>query len=155
MARDKPIPLTADGRANLEAELDRLVHHERPAIVARVSSTRSEGDLKENFGYHDARQELGMLDGRVQTIQAILRDAVLITDIPADGTVRLGSRVTVRDEFGDCTYTVVGSTEADVARGLISWESPLGSALAGRRPGDRVSFASPSGTREVAVVDVA
>jgi transcription elongation factor GreA len=154
MARGKPIPLTAEGRANLEAELHQLARVRRPAIVARVASTRAEGDLSENFGYHDARQELGMLDGRIQTIEAILRDAVVITDIPSDGTVRLGSRVTVRDEFGESVYTIVGATEADVARGLISHESPLGSALAGRSPGEAVSFASPGGERKVTIVAV-
>jgi transcription elongation factor GreA len=154
MARGKPIPLTAEGRANLEAELQQLVQVQRPAIVARVASTRNEGDLSENFGYHDARRELGMLDGRVQTIEAILRDAVVITELPSDGTVRLGSRVKVRDEFGESDYTIVGATEADVARGLISHESPLGSALAGKAAGDSVSFASPGGERRVTIVDV-
>lgn len=154
MSTNKPIPLTPEGRADLEAELERLVKVERPKIVKRVSETRAEGDLKENFGYHDARQELGMLDGRVQTIEATLRNAVVVEDVPKDGTVRMRSTVTLRDEFGESTYTIVGPAEADVTRGLISTESPLGAALEGRRAGDSVSFAAPNGTREVTIVSV-
>ncbi|MGI8847591.1 MAG: GreA/GreB family elongation factor [Candidatus Dormibacteria bacterium] len=154
MSERKPVLLTEDGRGRLEAELHDLVHKQRPAIVERVASTRAEGDLKENFGYHDARQALGMLDGRVQTIEAMLRQAEIIRDATPDGTVQLGSTVTVHDEFGESVYHIVGQAEADVAKGLISNESPLGGALAGKRAGDSVFFSTPGGTREATVVAV-
>ena len=121
-------------------------------MVQRVASARSDGDLKENFAYHDARRDLGMLDGRVQTIEGILRNAVAVSDTEAGGTIGLGSEVVVRDEYGETEYRLVGPTETDLARGWISIASPLGSALVGQKAGDRVAFATPSGERSATVV---
>src|SRR6202049_1202022 len=145
MADDKTVHLTAAGRANLEAELRDLVDNRRAAIVRRVATAREEGDLSENFAYHDARRELGLLDGRVQTIEAMLRNAKVMQTTVGD-IVGLGSTVTVRDEFGESTYVIVGPVEADVAAGRISMVSPLGAAVMGRTAGDEVSFTSPGGT---------
>ncbi|MFN2568314.1 MAG: GreA/GreB family elongation factor [Candidatus Dormibacteria bacterium] len=154
MPARRAVPLTAEGKARLEAELHDLIQTRRPEIVARVSTTRAEGDLRENFGYHDARQALGMLDGRVEAIEAMLRDAEVFTTDEGDGTVQLGSRVTVRHEAGDAVYTLVGPAEVDVARGRISNESPLGAALQGNRAGARVPFDTPAGTREIEIMAV-
>lgn len=154
MDRDEPIPLSADGHAALEAELTTLLE-ERPVIVKRVAAAREQGDLRENFAYHDARRELGMLDGRVATIQATLRRAVIV-EAAAGGSdsVVLGSTVTVKDDFGETTYTVVGPAEADIAAGRISLQSPLGAALAGCKAGDTATFEAPAGERTVTVVSV-
>jgi transcription elongation factor GreA len=153
MDTDKTVHLTAGGRDRLEEELRDLVQNRRPTIVRRVATARAEGDLSENFAYHDARQELGLLDGRVQTIEAMLRHAqVMETTVGA--VVGLGSTVTVRDEFGESTYVIVGPVEADVAGGRISMVSPLGAALMGRTVGDEVSFGSPGGTRTAVIIDV-
>ncbi|MDQ6855494.1 MAG: transcription elongation factor GreA, partial [Candidatus Dormibacteraeota bacterium] len=78
MASDKTVHLTPEGRDRLEQELRDLVENRRPVIVQRVATARAEGDLSENFAYHDARQELGLLDGRVQTIKATLRNAQVL-----------------------------------------------------------------------------
>jgi transcription elongation factor GreA len=150
MASDKTVHLTADGRARLEDELRDLVDNRRPVIVQRVATARAEGDLSENFAYHDARQELGLLDGRVQTIEAMLRNAKVMETTVGD-VVGLGSTVTIRDEFGESTYVIVGPVEADVAAGRISMVSPLGAALMGRTVGDEVSFSSPGGTRSAII----
>ena len=154
MSVQKPIQLTPAGKAALEAELRQLVDEKRPEIVARVATARQEGDLRENFAYHDARRELGLLDGRVQTIEATLRHCVVVEAGPQDGSVKLGATVVVRDEFGESEYTVVVPAEADITKGRISLESPLGEALVGRRAGDEVSFASPGGDRRATVVEV-
>lgn len=153
MTDDKTVHLTAEGRAKLEAELHDLVENRRPVIVRRVATAREEGDLKENFAYHDARQELGLLDGRVQTIEAMLRHAQ-VTEATVGDVVGLGSTVTVRDEFGETTYVIVGPVEADVAGGRISMVSPLGAALMGRTVGDEVTFSSPGGSRAATVTAV-
>ena len=134
MASDKTVHLTADGRARLEDELRELVDNRRRVIVQRVATARAEGDLSENFAYHDARQELGLLDGRVQTIEAMLRNAKVMETTVGD-VVGLGSTVTIRDEFGESTYVIVGPVEADVAAGRISMVSPLGAALRGTNRG--------------------
>jgi transcription elongation factor GreA len=153
MASDKTVHLTREGRDRLEEELRDLVDNRRPVIVQRVATARAEGDLSENFAYHDARQELGLLDGRVQTIEAMLRNAQVMETTVGD-VVGLGSTVTVRDEFGESTYVIVGPVEADVAGGRISMVSPLGAALMGRTVGDEVSFASPGGMRSAIIAAV-
>jgi len=150
----KPVLLTAEGHAALIAEMRELIDVKRPEIVHRVAVARAEGDLSENFAYHDARRELGHLDGRVQTIEAMLRHAELVSPPAYDGTVSLGATVIVRDDFGDSEYTIVVPAEADIARQRISLESPLGSALSGHRAGDEVSFDTPGGARRVAIVEV-
>ena len=151
--KHEPIPVTAGGIEALKAELAEL-RAKRPAMVSRVASARSDGDLRENFAYHDARRDLGMLDGRVQTIENTLARAVVIEEGPSDGAVAMGAQVVVRDEFGEMSYSLVGPAEADVAKGRISVESPLGTALVGRRVGDRVSFETPGGERSAEIVSV-
>lgn len=153
MADDRTVHLTAEGRAKLEAELHDLIDNRRPVIVRRVATARAEGDLSENFAYHDARRELGLLDGRVQTLEAQLRHAK-VTEATVGDVVGLGSTVTVRDEFGETTYVIVGPVEADVAGGRISMVSPLGAALMGRTIGDEVEFTTPGGTRAATITAV-
>lgn len=148
-----PIPITAQGLKALQEELADL-REQRPTLVERVASARSDGDLKENFAYHDARQDLGMLDGRVQTIEGLLAGATVIAEVEADGSVRLGSTVVVRDEFGESNFKVVGPAEVDLARGWISHESPLGTALLGGRVGETVTFETPGGARSAEIVAV-
>ena len=150
---DEPIPITAAGLDALKAELKEL-QARRPGMVDRVANARSDGDLKENFAYHDGRHDLGMLDGRVETIEAILANAAVADDASSDGSIGLGATVVVKDEFGESTYALVGPAEADIARGMISIASPMGAALVGRRVGDRISFTSPGGEREATVVEV-
>ncbi len=147
------IPMTASGFDALKAELDGL-RAKRPAMVEEVAAARSQGDLSENFAYHDARQNLGMLDGRIQTIEATLTRAQVVEESDANGVARIGSTVVVRDEFGESTYQIVGPREGNMARGLMSIASPLGSALVDHRAGDIVTFKTPGGERQATVVSV-
>jgi transcription elongation factor GreA len=151
--RDSQIPMTAVGFGALKAELAEL-RARRPALVEEVAAARSQGDLSENFAYHDARQHLGMLDGRIQTIEATLARVQVVEDNEAEGVARIGSTVVVRDEFGESTYQIVGPTEGNMARGLLSTASPLGSALLEHSAGDTVTFNSPGGKREATIVSV-
>ena len=155
MAQEKhaPIPMTAFGFEALKAELAEL-RARRPAMVDEVAAARSQGDLSENFGYHDARQHLGMLDGRIQTIENTLRRAQVVDGAGSSGVVRIGSKVVVRDEFGEASYEIVGPTEGNMARGLMSVAAPLGRALVDRRAGDTVSFTTPAGERKATIVRV-
>jgi transcription elongation factor GreA len=147
------IPMTAAGFETLKAELAEL-RARRPAMVEEVAAARSQGDLSENFAYHDARQQLGMLDGRIQTIEGTLSRAQVLEEGDAHGVARIGSTVVVRDEFGESRYQIVGPTEGNMARGLMSVASPLGSALVDRRAGDTVTFKTPGGERRATVVSV-
>src|SRR2546421_4663727 len=148
-----PIPMTAAGLETLKAELEGL-RARRPALVEEVAAARSQGDLSENFAYHDARQHLGMLDGRVQTIEATLARVQVIEETGAKDVARIGSTVVVRDEFGESTYQIVGPSEGNMARGLMSTASPLGSALLDHQAGDTVTFKTPGGERQATVVNV-
>lgn len=146
--------MTQSGYEALKAELAELKAR-RPALVDEVANARSQGDLSENFAYHDARQHLGMLDGRIQTIENSLRLAEVVGDAGAADVVQIGSRVVIRDEFGESTYEIVGPTEGNMARGLLSVAAPLGKALVDRSAGDTVTFSSPGGERKVTIVSVA
>jgi len=154
MSRNDPIPMTAAGRLSLEVELAHLTGERRPEIVSRISTTRDEGDLKENAGYHQAREDQSIVEGRIQEIEALLRLAVIIEEGSADGAARLGSTVTVRDEFGETMYHLVGPTEVDVATGRISADSPVGQALIGAREGSEVVVDAPNGARTMRVTQV-
>ena len=155
MAPEKgaPIPMTSAGLEALKAELAEL-RARRPAMVAEVASARSQGDLSENFAYHDARQHLGMLDGRIQTVENTLKRAEVVEETGATGVIRIGSRVVISDEFGESSYEIVGPTEGNMARGMLSVASPLGAALVDRRAGDSVTFKTPAGEGRATVVSV-
>jgi transcription elongation factor GreA len=146
--------MTAAGFAAMKAELEDL-KAKRPALVAELSNARSQGDLSENFAYHDARRQLGMLDGRIQTLEDSLRRAEVISERSGrNGLIAIGSKVVIRDEYGESTYEMVGPTEGDLGRGLLSVASPLGKALLKRREGETVSFDTPGGQRQAEVVSV-
>ena len=155
MAPEKgaPIPMTSAGLEALKAELAEL-RARRPAMVAEVASARSQGDLSENFAYHDARQHLGMLDGRIQTVENTLKRAEVVEETGATGVIRIGSRVVISDEFGESSYEIVGPTEGNMARGMLSVASPLGAALVDRRAGDSVTFKTPAGEGRATVVRI-
>ena len=146
--------MTAAGFAALKQELEGL-KAKRPSLVAELANARSQGDLSENFGYQDARRQLGMLDGRIQTLEDSLRRAQVISEAPdRNGLIAMGSKVVVRDEYGESTYEIVGPTEGDLGRGLLSVASPLGKALLTRREGDTVTFNTPSDQRQAEIVKV-
>jgi transcription elongation factor GreA len=146
-------PMTAAGRSALEAELAELVDR-RTEVVQRIADTRSQGDLRENAGYHQAREDQSRLEGRILAAEAMLRTAEVIEEGSSDGTVSLGSTVTVADEFGETVYIVVGAHEADPTAGRLSHLSPVGRALLGHRGGDTVTVQTPGGGRQIRLVRV-
>jgi transcription elongation factor GreA len=151
---DRPVLLTQDGLKKLQAELEELKTAKRAEIAERIKYAMDFGDISENAEYEDAKNEQGMLEGRILTLENMIRNAVIIADAAADGVVQIGSTVEVKDEFGKQTYTVVGPAEADVASGRISHESPVGKALMGRKVGEKVMVMTPGGEREVKIVKI-
>jgi transcription elongation factor GreA len=152
---ERPVLLTTEGLRQLEVELDQLVQVRRAEIAERIRHARDFGDISENAEYTEAKNEQSLLEGRIQTLEAMIRNAVLIEDEPReDGVVTVGASVTVTDDDGDETYAIVGAAEADPLRGRISNESPLGRALLGHRAGDQVEWTSPSGTSRVTILAV-
>jgi transcription elongation factor GreA len=127
-------------------------------VVARIKAARELGDLRENSEYHAARAEQSFLEGRVQTLEERLRNAVLIDEPDAAASavsiVRLGSVVTVEVAGEHLTYAVVGSNDADLAAGRISTASPVGAALLGSRVGDDVQVRTPRGPVAYRVIGI-
>ena len=152
---ERPVLLTKEGLRQLEVELDQLVQVRRAEIAERIRHARDFGDISENAEYTEAKNEQSLVEGRIQMLEAMIRNAVLIEDEPReDGVVTVGASVTVTDEDGDETYAIVGAAEADPLRGRISNESPLGRALLGHRAGDEVEWTSPSGISRVTILAV-
>jgi len=148
---DKPVLLTKEGLDKLQTELDELRTVRRPEIAERIKYAKEFGDITENAEYEDAKNEQGMLEGRILTLEMMVRNAVIIEQAEVGGVVQVGSTVEVKDEYGTQSFTIVGPAEVDVTSGRISMESPVGKALLGRRIGDLVEVQSPGGVRELKV----
>jgi transcription elongation factor GreA len=139
--------LTAEGAEELQRELDRLITVRRPELATKLTEAVAEGDLKENANYHDAKEQLAFVEGRIQYLENILRSAEIISNSGKSDAVVVGSKVTIVEDGADDeeVYTIVGAAEANPSEGKISHLSPIGSALIGAKKGDKVRVATPSG----------
>lgn len=145
--------LTATGLDRLEAELAELQEVQRPAVVARIKAARELGDLRENADYEAARREQSFIEGRVQAVEAILRNAHVVDEATGHEVI-VGAGVVLEQDGEPHEYRIVGSSEANPAEGRISYVSPLGSALIGRHAGEEVVVKTPSGDRRYRIVEV-
>ena len=139
MSNDKPEQLTSGQKAQLEAELADLEGPRRAEVVQAIASARSFGDLSENFEYHAAKNEQGLLERRITLLKDRLDRAVVIDGAGAGDTVGVGSRVEIEDEQGELLQVEISSV------GGVSPDSPLGRALLGRKVGDEVQVEAPRG----------
>ena len=139
--------LTAEGKAELERELDQLLNVRRPELARKLKDAVAEGDLKENADYHDAKEQQAFLEGRIQYLENVLRSATVIANDGSTDVVRLGSEITIVEDGMDDeeTYVIVGAAEANPREGKISHESPIGAALLGHKKGDKVRVNTPGG----------
>ena len=148
---DKPVLLTKDGITKLERELDELRTVRRAEVAERIKYAKDFGDISENAEYEEAKNEQGMVEGRILVLENMLRNVVVIEEGGRGGVIGVGSSVEVQDEFGKQSFTIVGPAEVDVANGRISLESPVGKALLGHKVGDEVEVQSPAGSRKVKI----
>ncbi len=150
------VPMTIAGHQRLEEELKHLKHTERPAVIKAIEEARAHGDLSENAEYHAAKEQQGMIEGRIQQIEDSLSRAEVIDPKDLSGSkVVFASTVTIADEDDkESTYQIVGVDEVDVAAGKISYSSPIGHALIGRNLGDEVEVKTPSGETYYEIVKV-
>jgi transcription elongation factor GreA len=147
--------LTPEGREKLEEELELLTTVRRKDVAKAIHDAKMDGDVSENAGYEEAKRQQGFLEGRIMTVEAMLKSAVLIELNGPSDMVILGSCVTVvEDGLDPEAYTIVGSAEADPGQGRISNESPLGKALLGHGIGDKVSFETPGGPAEMEILSI-
>jgi transcription elongation factor GreA len=151
---DRPVFLTKEGRDALRAELEHLRHVRRPEVTARIQDAQEHTDITANGEFHEARNELAFIEGRVLELERILRDATVVSTHTGD-RVGLGCTVVVEDETGAReTFQIVGSPEARPLEGKISNESPVGRALMDKRVGDTVTAAVPSGAVTYSIVSI-
>jgi transcription elongation factor GreA len=154
---EKEVLLTPEGLQKLEDELEHLKSVKRREVAERIKLAISYGDISENSEYEDAKNEQAFVEGRIMTLEKMLRNARIIheDDVNTD-VVSIGSTVLLKDvEFDEeVEYTIVGSAEADPASNKISNESPVGRALLGKAIGSMVDVAVPAGTIRFQILEI-
>jgi transcription elongation factor GreA len=158
MLTDREIILTRAGLKKIEDELEHLQTHHRREVADRIRESRQYGDLAEmggNAEYEEAKAEQALVEGRILELKRILSNARVVdeSEVPTD-VVGIGSVVTVRDleSNAEWDWEIVGPVEADPEQFRISYESPVGRALVGKRPGDEVKVSVPAGVRSYKIV---
>jgi len=156
LANEKQYPMTLAGKQKLEEELEHLKTVKRKEVVERIKIARSFGDLSENSEYDSAKEEQGFVEGRITTIESMLRNALIIEESGASDVVTLGKTVSFVElpDGDEEEYTIVGSAEADPFEGRISNDSPIAKALLGRKVDDIVKLTTPGGDMEVRIVSI-
>ena len=151
-------PITVSGLKDLKSELEDLKNVQRPKIVEAIAEARSHGDLKENAEYHAAKEQQGLIEGRVVMINDLIARANVIdvTKIENNGKVIFGSTVLVKDleSEKEISYRLVGQDEADIKKNLIFFRSPIGRALIGKDKGEMITVTTPSGKRSFEILNV-
>ncbi|PWB56379.1 MAG: transcription elongation factor GreA [Anaerolineales bacterium] len=153
---EQEIYLTPEGAEKIKLELVELKGPKRDEMAKRLRSAIQMGDLSENADYHKAKEDQAFMEGRIQELEYLLKNAILIdtSAVPGD-TVQVGSHVTVQEgNDPEETFWLVGAKEADPRNGMISNESPIGSALLGGRVGDEVSADTPGGTIKLRILKI-
>jgi len=152
---DKPVLITREGLRKLEEEYEELVGPRRREIAERIRHARDFGDISENAEYIEAKNEQSLVEGRIQMLEGMIRNAVVIEEAERQkGVIEVGATVKVETVDGAERYAIVGPAEADPLKGMISNESPLGRALLGHKAGDEVEWSAPSGTGRVKILTV-
>lgn len=148
--------LTAAGAEKLRAELVELKGPRRIELSKRLREAISQGDLSENADYTKAKEDQGFLEGRIQELEYLLANAIIVEEEQIDrNKVSVGAIVTVQEEDYDPEqYKMVGAKEADPRRGMISNESPIGSALMGRKVGEWVEAVTPGGVVRMKILKI-
>ncbi len=148
--------LTAEGAARLQLELEHLVTVERPALAKRLRAAIQEGDLSENADYHKAKEDQSFMEGRIQELEYLLKNATIVeTRTSGFDVVDIGATVTLQEEDYDPEkFMLVGAKETDPSKGRISNESPVGRALMGKRVGDLVTIETPGGVTIMKVLKI-
>ncbi|MBT2569125.1 MULTISPECIES: transcription elongation factor GreA [unclassified Planococcus (in: firmicutes)] len=157
MANEKQFPMTAAGKQKLEDELDFLKTIKRKEVVERIKIARDFGDLSENAEYDSAKEDQAFVEGRISTLESMIRNAVIINENESNkDIVRLGTTVTfIEVPDGDKeSYTIVGSAEADPLEGRISNDSPIAKSMIGRTIGENVKVLTPGGEMEIKILSI-
>lgn len=155
-AMNNQIELTKEGLEEIKAELKELADVKLPAVIDRVAKAREHGDLAENAEYHSARDDQQLLQARIDELQNIVDNAVVVKNTKSQSKVGMGSSVTIKKVGSkkEMTVYIVGEFEADPATNKISIGSPLGEALVNKRKGDLVVVKAPAGETKYEIVNI-
>lgn len=145
--------MTQIGLEKLKEEMQNLKKVKRPAVIARIKEARELGDLSENADYQDAREEQAFIEGRIDELEAIIKDANVV-EIKSSSEINVGSAVELEVNGQKMTFTIVGPNEAEPSNGSISNESPIGRSLIGHINGDTISVDTPDGVVEYKIIAV-
>jgi len=157
LATEKVFPMTQAGKEKLVQELEYLKSVKRKEVVERIKIARSFGDLSENSEYDSAKEEQAFVEGRITTLENMIRNAKIIAESEMAGdSVTLGRTVTFVElpDGEEETYSIVGSAEADPFEGKISNDSPIARSLLGKKVGDQVTVQTPGGEMSVRIVTI-
>ena len=151
----EPVYLTSEGAAKLKAELEQLRGPKRTEMAERLRRAVRQGDLSENADYIMAKESQAFLEGRIQELELLLREAVVVDPSPASDQIQIGSTVVVVEDGRDPeTFMVVGAKEARPSEGRISNESPIGQALLGKRLGEVAEAVTPGGSIRLKILEI-
>ena len=146
--------LTQEGLNKLNEELKHLINVKRKEVLERIREAAAHGDLSENADYAQAREEQSFVEGRIQEIEEMIKNAEIISAVTQTNNVTIGSTVVVKVNGNERKYTIVGSNEANPTEGKISNESLVGKALLGKKVGDKVTVAAPAGEVEYEITEI-
>ena len=155
MSNTKEFYVTEEGLVGIKKELDHLKLELRPAVINSLQEARALGDLSENAEYDAARNEQAVVENRIQELEAMVENAVLIKDVKTD-RVAIGTKVKIEyvDDKDTEVYSIVGSKEADPFTNKISNESPIATAIMGSKVGSVVTVESPNGKYNVKIIEI-
>ncbi|MFV2063026.1 MAG: transcription elongation factor GreA [Chloroflexota bacterium] len=154
MNASKPEYLSAEGLDKLKAELEELTNVKRSEVAQRIHVAKEYGDVTDNAEYENAKNEQAFVEGRIQALTSIIKNAVLIDEHHSRTIVQIGSTVTIEGESGKEKYTIVGAAEAAPDEGRISNESPVGQALLGKKKGEAVTVSVPAGDSTYTIISI-
>jgi transcription elongation factor GreA len=152
---NEPTYLTSEGLTRIKEELKELTGSRRKELAARLRSAIQMGDLSENADYHKAKEDQAFLEGRIQELEYLVRNVVIIEKNKKSDMVGVGSHITIQEANQPKeTYHLVGPKEADPRNGRISHESPIGRALMEHRVGDVVEVDTPAGKTNFKIISI-
>ena len=154
---EKTYPMTLEEKKKLEKELEELKLVRRPEVVERIKIARSYGDLSENSEYESAKDEQAFVEGRISTLEKMIRFAEIIDDNNVEkDVVSLGRKITFIElpDGDEETYTIVGSAEANPVEGKISNDSPIAKGIIGKKLNEEVVIPTPGGEMKIRIIDI-
>lgn len=152
---NKKILVTKEGLTKLKQELDTLINERRPEIAKKIQDARDFGDISENSMYDTAKSEQAVIENRIKELTDIVKNATIApTDSAKAGAVTVGSTVKLHIEGEEMHIVIVGALEANPSENKVSHESPIGTALLGKKVGDKIEIEAPVGKLIYTILDI-